>query len=101
MFMFIFNWKRMKNNFLAMEENFLQLQVIFYPFPKQIWAFKHGTNISVQDNFDFVQDNFDFVQDNFDFVRDKNDLPGQEDGGFVFYQIQLPHCEIPQLQPHN
>ena len=71
----------MKNNFLAMEENFLQLQVIFYPFPKQIWAFKHGTNISVQDNFDFVQDNFDFVQDNFDFVRDKNNFVRTEGWG--------------------
>ena len=80
MFMFIFNWKRMKNNFLAMEENFLQLQVIFYPFPKQIWAFKHGTNISVQDNFDFVQDNFDFVQVILILSGTKITLSEQKDG---------------------
>ena len=70
----------MKNNFLAMEENFLQLQVIFYPFPKQIWAFKHGTNISVQDNFDFVQDNFDFVQVILILSGTKITLSEQKDG---------------------
>ena len=35
--------KWMENNFLVMEKSFPQLKVIFYPFPKQIWAFKPGT----------------------------------------------------------
>ena len=53
---FVLSWnntfllvKWMENNFLAMEKNCQQLKVIFYPFPKQIWAFKSGTKIFVWD----------------------------------------------------
>ena len=59
----------MENNFLAMEKIFPQLKVIFYPFPKQIWAFKPGTKNFVRDKNYFVLENFDFVHEKNYFVR--------------------------------
>ena len=59
----------MENKFLVMEKkSFPQLKVIFYPFPKQIWAFKPRTKIFVRAKKYFVQDIFDFVWDKNNFV---------------------------------
>ena len=59
----------MENNFFVMEKSFPQLKVIFYPFPKQIWALKPGTKIFVWNKKYFVWDKSYFVQDKKYFVR--------------------------------